>query len=410
MTVNETNLATRCCIVGGGPAGMMLGFLLARAGIEVVVLEKHADFFRDFRGDTIHPSTMQVMHELGLLDDFLKVPHQEVKQIGAVFNNTPIQIADFTHLDVAKPVLGLMPQWDFLKFIQKHASKYPGFRLVMNANVTDIIKENGRVTGVKVETDDGLQEVYASLVVGTDGRRSTVREKAGLNVISSGVPIDILWFRFSRQDSDPEQTVGRFDSGRIMILINRDKYWQCGYIIDKGGYEKIEQKGIIDFRETLAQLSPFLADRINELKSWDDVKLLTVDIDHLEKWYTDGLLCIGDAAHAMSPVGGVGINLAIQDAIAAANILYQPLQQNIVIDAPTLASVQKRREFPTRVIQKLQITIQNGISSRREVENKDKKPPLVFRLLTLFPVLRRIPARVIGIGIRPEHIRTPEMK
>jgi 2-polyprenyl-6-methoxyphenol hydroxylase-like FAD-dependent oxidoreductase len=406
----QTTLTTKCCIVGGGPAGMMLGFLLARAGIEVIVLEKHADFFRDFRGDTIHPSTMQIMHELGLLDDFLKVPHQEVKQIGAVFNNILIQIADFTHLDVAKPVLGLMPQWDFLKFVQKHASKYPGFKLIMNANVTDIIKENGRITGVKVEANDGLKEIYASLVVGTDGRRSTVREKAALNVIQSGVPIDILWFRLSRQESDPEQTVGRFDNGRIMILINREEYWQCGYIIDKGGYAKIQEKGITVFRETLTQLSPFLSNRVEELKSWDDVKLLTVDIDHLEKWHTEGLLCIGDAAHAMSPVGGVGINLAIQDAVAAANILYKPLQQNVVISEGTLASIQKRREFPTKIIQKLQITIQNGISSRREPDNKDKKPPLVFRLLTIFPILRRIPARVIGMGIRPEHVKTPEVK
>jgi len=389
---------------------MMLGFLLARAGIEVIILEKHADFFRDFRGDTIHPSTMQMMHELGLLDDFLTVPHQEVKQLGAVFNNIPIQIADFTHLKVAKPVLGLMPQWDFLKFVQKHASEYPGFTLIMNANVTDIIKENGRVTGVKVDTNDGMQEVYASLVVGTDGRRSTVREKAGLKVISSGVPIDVLWFRFSRQKIDPEQTFGRFDNGRIMILINRDEYWQCGYIIDKGGYEIIQQQGLVRFRETLAQLSPFLANRVDELKSWDDVKLLTVDIDHLEKWYTDGLLCIGDAAHAMSPVGGVGINLAIQDAIATANILCKPLQQNVVIGTKTLALVQKRREFPTKVIQKLQITIQNGISNRRATGNTNKKPPLVFRLLTRFPILQRIPARVIGMGIRPEHVKTPEAK
>ena len=410
MTQNENRLTTKCCIAGGGPAGMMLGFLLARAGIEVIVLEKHADFFRDFRGDTIHPSTMQIMHELGLLDEFLKVPHQEIKQLGVDFNNTHVQIADFTHLKIAKPVLGLMPQWDFLKFVEEHASTYPGFKLIMNANVTDLITENGRVTGVKAETKDGLLEVHAGLVVGTDGRRSIVREKAGLNVISSGVPIDVLWFRFSRQENDPAQTFGRFDRGRIMVLLNRDEYWQCAYIIDKGGYGKIQQRGLIVFRETLAQVSPFLANRVEELRSWDDIKLLTVDIDHLEKWYTDGLLCIGDAAHAMSPIGGVGINLAIQDAVAAANILYKPLQQNVVIGTHILQLVQKRRELPTKFIQKIQVTIQNGIVSRKASANKDKKPPLIMRLLTMFPLLQRLPARAIGLGIRPEHVRTPEVK
>jgi len=387
----------------------MLGFLLARAGIEVIVLEKHADFFRDFRGDTIHPSTLQLIYELGLLDDFLKVPHQEVTHLGAVFNGTPIQIADFTHLNVAKPVLGLMPQWDFLKFLEKHAAKYPGLRLMVNANVTDIIKENGRVAGVQVETANGRQEIYASLVVATDGRHSILREKAMLNVISSGVPIDVLWFRFTRQKSDPAQTFGRFDHGRIMILLNRDTYWQCAYVIDKGGYEKIQQRGMIPFRETLGEVSPFLANRLEELKSWDDIKLLTVDIDHLETWYTDGLLCIGDAAHAMSPIGGVGINLAIQDAVAAANILYKPLSQGKKVGTSTLALVQKRREFPTKVIQRMQIFIQNGIRSRRTGTNRDKKPPLPMRLLNALPFLQRIPARLVGMGVRPEHVRTPEV-
>lgn len=387
---------------------MMLGFLLARAGIEVVVLEKHADFFRDFRGDTIHPSTLQLMHELGLLEEFLKVPHQEMKHLGFDFNNYPIQLADFTHLKIAKPVLALMPQWDFLKFIEQHAVKYAGFKLVMNANVTDLIKENGRVTGVVATTKDGPLEVRGAVVVGTDGRRSTVREKAELKVLSSGVPIDVLWFRITRKETDPPQTFGRFEHGHVMVLLNRDEYWQCAYIIDKGGYDKIQNSGLVAFRETLAEVSPFLADRLEELKSWDDIKLLTVDIDHLERWYTDGLLCIGDAAHAMSPIGGVGINLAIQDAVATANILYQPLLRNEPITNAVLQLVQKRREFPARVIQKLQINIQNNIITHGGKLNEATKPPLVMRIINMIPLLQRLPAKAVGMGVRPEHVRTPE--
>ena len=386
---------------------MMLGFLLARAGIDVVVLEKHADFFRDFRGDTIHPSTFQLMYELGLLDEFLKVPHQEIEKFSAIFNETPIQIANFSHLRVAKPVLGLMPQWDFLKFLQQKAAAYPGFKLVMNAGVTDIIRENGRVTGVCISSVDGLTQVTADIVIAADGRRSILREKAGLKVIASGVPIDVLWFRVSRQDTDPSQMLGRFNYGKMMVMLDRNDYWQCAYIIKKGGYEMILQRGLETFRDDVLQVAPFLAGRLGELKTWDDIKLLSVDIDHLETWYTDGLLCIGDAAHAMSPIGGVGINLAIQDAVATANILYKPLKEKKPISTDLLRLVQKRRTLPTWFIQRLQITIQNTVIKAR-LADKNIKPPLFMRLLKLFPILQRLPARAVGIGIRPEHIHTPD--
>ena len=406
----QQKLKTQCCIAGGGPAGMMLGFLLARAGIEVIVFEKHADFFRDFRGDTIHPSTFQLIYELGLLDEFLKVPHQEVKQLEVVFNCISIQLADFTHLNVAKPVLGLMPQWDFLKFLQTHAAKYPSFKLILEAEVTDIIKQNGRVTGITANTKDGPLQVFGDIVVATDGRSSILRKKAGLKVIPSGVPIDVLWFRVSRQPDDPAQTFGRFDHGRIMVLLNRDEYWQCAYLIDKGIYPQMQQKGLEAFHRELSEVSPFLANRMTELKSWDDIKLLSVDIDHLETWYTDGLLCIGDAAHAMSPIGGVGINLAVQDAVATANILFDPLSRNKIVTTDILRKVQNRRTFPTRVIQRVQIFIQNGIMNRRSLAAKHEKPPLPFRLIKAFPILSRIPAWLIGIGVRPEHVKTPEKK
>jgi len=409
MTDNN-KLTTSCCIVGGGPAGMMLGFLLARGGIDVTVLEKHADFFRDFRGDTIHPSTFEVINEVGLLNEILKVPHQEITEIGGAWNDIPIRLANFTHLKAAKPAIGLMPQWDFLKFIQQQASIYPGFHLLMNADAIDIIRENNRVTGIKAQTENGLLEIRADIVVGTDGRHSIIREKAGLKVITSGVPIDVLWFRLSKKETDPGQIFGRFRRGRLMVMLDRNTYWQCGFIIKKGDYDGIQQKGLPAFRDQLKQTTPFIADRVDELKSWDDIKLLSVAIDHLQKWYTNGLICIGDAAHAMSPVGGVGINLAIQDAVAAANVLYQPLHQKKTIGTDTLQLIQARRTYPTKVTQRLQVAIQSGIFEKRMAAKDDDKPPLIMRLLTKFPILRRIPARLIGIGVRPEHVKTPEVK
>ena len=389
---------------------MMLGFLLARAGIDVIVLEKHADFFRDFRGDTIHPSTFQLMKELGLLDEFLQVPHQEIERFTAVFNHTPLQIADFTHLPGAKKAIGMMPQWDFLKFLQQQASQYSCFKLIMNAEVTDTITENGRVTGVKTSSKDGRSEITAAVVVACDGRHSLLREKAGLKVIRSGVPIDVLWFRVSRQQTDPSQILGRFSSGIIMVMLDRNDYWQCAYLIAKGGYEKIKEKGLEAFGNNITQVAPFLADRVDELKKWEDIKLLSVDIDRLQTWYTEALLCIGDAAHAMSPVGGVGINLAIQDAVATANILYGPLREKKQIDNSMLHRVQKRRTLPTRFIQRLQTTIQNSVFQKRlSATNKTMKPPLFMRLLNAFPLLQRFPAYAVGIGLRPEHIQTPDV-
>lgn len=404
------NFDCDCCIAGGGPAGMLLGFLLARAAIKVIVLEKHKDFFRDFRGDTIHPSTLRIMDELGLLEQFMQVPHQEVKTIYAIFNNQEVQIGDFTHLFNGKTAMALMPQWDFLNFIARQAQAYPGFQLKMEAEVTGLIKRDGRVTGVTVKTPGGELKVKARLVVGCDGRHSDVRQLAGLNVINTGAPIDVLWFRISKHPDDPTQSFGRFLNGALMVLLDRADYWQCAYVIEKGGYETIKQRGLENFRNDLSAVSPFLTNRLNELKSWEDISMLSVAIDHLEKWYTGGLLCIGDSAHAMSPIGGVGINLALQDAVAAANILYPHLKAPGDMDTTVLAQVQKRREFATRVIQRIQVRIQNGLAGLRHKEPAKIKLPLFMRLLNAFPLLRRIPARLVGLGIRPEHVKTPKVK
>ena len=389
---------------------MFLGFLLARGGVKVIVFEKHKDFFRDFRGDTVHPSTFQVMDELGLLDQFLQVPHQEIKELYAVFNNQEVHIVDFSHLPIRKPRVGLMPQWDFLNFIAKQAQAYPAFQLKTEAEVTGLIKQNNRVSGVVVKTTTGELQVNARLVVGCDGRRSDVRRLAGLNVISTGAPIDVLWFRVSKQPDDPGQKFVRFLNGTIMVLLDRNDYWQCAYVIEKDGYKTIQERGMENFRKDVAAVSPFLANRLNELKDWKDISMLSVAIDHLEKWYTGGLVCIGDAAHAMSPIGGVGINLALQDAVAAANILYPYLKNGEEIDNKILQQVQKRREFPTWVIQKIQEMLQNGIASFRHEDPAKIKLPLFIRLLNAVPLLRRIPARLVGLGIRPEHVRTPEVR
>ena len=404
----ENRLTTNCCICGGGPAGMMLGFLLARAGIDVIVLEKHKDFFRDFRGDTIHPSTIALIDELNLLDEFLQVPHQDIKSFTAIYNGIEVGMADFTKLKIKTPVLQLMPQWDFLNFLEKKASAYKGFRLIKEAFVTDLIHNEDRVNGVFAQTPIGSLEIRANIVIGTDGRSSTVRRKANLTVIATGAPIDVLWFRLSRTENDPKQVLGRFDKGRILVQLDRGEYWQCAYVIAKGDFDRIKQEGIVKFRQEINEVAPFISNRTSELQTWDDIKLLSVAIDHLERWYTDGLLCIGDAAHAMSPIGGVGINLAIQDAVAAANILYPHLLRKEFISIKILKKVQKRRAFPSRFIQRLQVAIQKGIITRKTNERKQKSLPLPFRILKTFPYLRRIPARILGIGIRPEHIHTPD--
>lgn len=402
--MSDNTRTVRCCIAGGGPAGMMLGFLLARFGVDVVVLEKHADFLRDFRGDTIHPSTLEIIYELGLLEDFLKLPHEEVAELRGQVFDTEITVADFRYLPTHCRFLMFMPQWDFLNFLADQASRYPNFRLVMNAEVMDLFEDSGNVTGVRVKTQDGTLEVRSDLVVGADGRHSIVREKAGLKVMDLGAPMDVLWFRISRVPQDPPQTMGRFDAGRIFISLNRGNYWQCGYVIPKGQFEELRQLGPEFFREQVIQLAPYLKDRVNELQSWEDVRLLTVRVDRLMQWYRPGLICIGDAAHAMSPIGGVGINLAIQDAVAAANVLAEPLRRgHLSIDH--LNRIQKRREFPTRLTQWVQVVVQRRVIARILTTKKRFKPPFAIWLLAKFPVLRRIPARLVGVGIRPEHIK-----
>ena len=400
---------TRCCIAGGGPAGIMLGYLLAKTGVDVYVLEKHADFLRDFRGDTIHPSTLELMYELGILDEFLKLPRQEVRELSGQVGGDTVTIADFTHVPTHCQFLALMPQWDFLNFIAGKGQHHSGFHLKMRAEVTRVVKENGRVVGVLANTPDGILEIRADLTVGADGRRSVVREHAGLNVINLGAPMDVMWMRLSRRPSDPEQTFGHIEPGRILVMLNRETYWQCAYVIPKGTADTVREKGLAAFREEILRLSPFFGDRVEELRDWKDISLLTVEVDRLSRWSMPGLLCIGDAAHAMSPIGGVGINLAIQDAVATANILGAKLLRG----SPTqteLDQVQKRREFPTRATQRLQVFVQNRIIGRVLATNRAMTLPWFLKLLGRFPSLRRIPARVVGIGFRPEHVKTTPRK
>ena len=398
------DLATRCCIAGGGPAGMMLGFLLARAGIDVVVLEKHADFLRDFRGDTVHPSTMQVLHELGLLDGFLARPHSEVRTLAAKIGEELIQIADFSHLPTQAKFVAFMPQWDFLDFLADQAKRFPTFRLLMETEATDLIHEGDTVVGVTARGPDGALDIRAELVVACDGRHSTLRDAAGFPVIDRGAPMDVLWLRLSKHPSDPGQILGHVDAGRIFIMLDRNDYWQCAFVIPKGGVDEVHARGLEAFRSEITRLEPFLRDRVQELASWDDVKLLSVAVNRLDTWYRPGLLCIGDAAHAMSPVGGVGINLAIQDAVAAANVLV-PRMTRGAATVDDLRAVQSRREWPTRMTQRMQIAIQNRVISNVLRSTATPKPPLAIRMFGRFPALRRLPARIIGMGFRPEHIR-----
>lgn len=406
--MTSQTLRTRVCVVGGGPCGLMLSFLLARAGVDVVVLEKHVDFLRDFRGDTIHPSTLELMHELGLYDEFLTLPHVKAHTVGAFFGDREYAFADFSHLPTRAKFIALMPQWDFLNFLAEKGKRYKSFRLLTRTEATDLIEEGGAIVGVRAKTPDGDVDIRADLVVGCDGRASVVRAKAGLAVEEIGAPMDVLWFGLSKRDGDPGETMGRFNAGQIFILIDRGDYWQCACLIAKGGFDETKRAGMEQFRTIMARNVPFLADRVGELKEWDQIKLLTVAVNRLTRWYRPGLLCIGDAAHAMSPVGGIGVNLAVQDAVATANILAASLRSGPVGEAD-LAKVQERREFPTKMTQRLQVFIQKKIIGHALTTDKPLQAPLPLRLMSKFPLLRRIPARIVGIGVRPEHVHTPEV-
>ena len=406
--MSET-ITTQCCIAGGGPAGVMLGFLLARAGVRVVVLEKHADFFRDFRGDTVHPSTLELMSELGLIDAFLKVPHQKIETLSALVGADRVHMADFRHLPTRCKFIALMPQWDFLNFLAEQARRYPSFDLRMKAEAVDLVQEGGRIVGVAATTPEGPLTIRADLVVACDGRHSTLRDKSGLQSDDFGAPMDVLWFRLSRQPDDGPETFGHIEAGYMMIMIDRGDYWQCAYIIAKGGLDRLKAEGLPAFRSRVLDLSPFLGKRVEELREWSDVKLLSVQVDRLRRWWRPGFLAIGDAAHAMSPIGGVGVNLAVQDAVAAANQLAAPLLTGKTSDED-LQAIQARREFAVKLTQRGQLFIQNRLISKVLSSQERPKAPAMFKLFNLFPILRRIPARLVGLGVRPEHIHTPEAK
>src|SRR5215469_9422328 len=394
---------TTCCVVGGGPAGIMLGYLLARSGVQVTVLEKHADFFRDFRGDTVHPSTLEVMYELRLLDDLLKLPHQELSSVSGVFGDYVFKAADFTHLPTHCKFVALMPQWDFLDFLSGKAKQFPSFQLCLQHEAVDLIHEDGQINGVRAQTPDGPAEIRADLVIGCDGRHSTIRQAAGLEVIERGVPIDVLWFRISRTTTDPEQLLGNFNFGRALVLINRGDYFQIGMLIRKGSFEEMKAQGLEAFREAVRHIAPYLGDRVEELKDWDQIKLLSVQINRLRKWWRPGLLCIGDAAHAMSPAGGVGINLAIQDAVATANLLSDPLRQGNVTQR-LLGCVQRRREFPARMTQAAQANA-HKLFARLFRSAGPLQAPWQLKAILRIPGIPHVIGRAVGVGVRPEHIQ-----
>ena len=399
-------LRGQCAVAGGGPAGLMLGLLLARAGVDVVVLEKHADFLRDFRGDTVHPSTLNILSDLGLLERFLALPHQEVETLTGYVEDEPFVVGDFRRIDAARRFIALVPQWDFLDFIADEAARYPNFRLIREAEVTRLLRRDGTVVGAVARTPEGELLVEADLVVGADGRRSTVRAEAGFEVEALGAPMDVVWFRLPRDESDGSATGGRFSAGGLFVTIYRGDYWQCALVIPKGGAEAMKSEGLGAFHRRIARLAPPLADRAGLIDGWDKVSVLSVAVDRLKRWHAPGVLCIGDAAHAMSPIGGVGINLAIQDAGATANILAAPLRERRVTDAD-LARVQARRVFPTRVIQRLQVTVQNRVVSPVLASTERLKPPFALRLMRAIPALTAIPARIVGIGVRPERVTAP---
>jgi 2-polyprenyl-6-methoxyphenol hydroxylase-like FAD-dependent oxidoreductase len=394
-------LQTRCVIAGGGPAGIMAGYLLARADVPVIVLEKHADFFRDFRGDTIHPSTLELMYELGLLEKFLKQPHHEVRELRAIINGQTVPITDFTKLPTRCKFIAFMPQWDFLNFLSTHAKEFPSFQLLMEHEVIDLTFDQQRVTGVRAKTPRGELEIRADLIIGADGRHSIIQTRAGLERQEFGAPIDVLWMRISKKQDDPQQSFGFFQQGKLLVLLDRGDYWQSGFVIPKGGFDDIKARGLQQLQTDIVSFAGFLRERVAELDDWSKIKLLTVQINRLRDWCRDGLLCIGDSAHAMSPAGGVGINLAIQDAVATANLLGEKLRTGPV-SVDDLRKVQARREWPTRLIQAMQVFIHRRVVTGRTSDRKQSLP-FIFRLLKWFPVLRQLPARFIGIGPRPEH-------
>ena len=398
------NVSAECCVVGGGPAGMMLGLLLARSGVRVTVLEKHNDFLRDFRGDTVHPSTLQILSEIGLFERFDQLKQHQAHDLKIAFGSHMQPFVDFRGL---KPFdyLALVPQWDVLDLLASEGKKFPNFDLRMSTKATGLIEENGMVVGVHAASADGAFDIRANLVVGTDGRHSTLRDAAGLTPIEFGAPMDVLWFRVPRKRDDPDDVFGRVARGHLMVMLNRNDYWQCAFVVPKGDNDILRKKPIESFRDEVSNVAPLLKDRMDALASWDDVKFLEVKVNRLPTWHKPGLLLIGDAAHAMSPVGGVGINLAVQDAVAAANILAPALRGGGKPDDATLARVQARREFPTKLTQGLQMQIQKRVVSRALASTSDiTRLPALFRFLLRFRLVRNIPARVIGYGIRREHV------
>jgi len=399
----HNTLETTCCVVGGGPAGMVLGYLLARSGVNVTVLEKHQDFFRDFRGDTVHPSTLEVLKEIGLLQEFLELPHEEVSSLGVIIGDSKFKVADFTYVPATCKFIALMPQWDFLNFLAGHARTFSTFQLLMQHEVTGLLKQGQGIAGVVARCRDQEVQIRADLVVGCDGRHSLVRAAAGLKVIEYGVPIDVLWFRISRHTGDAEQVLGNVNYGKALILINRSDYFQAGLIIAKGSYDGIKARGLDALRAGIRNIAPYLGDRVNELRDWDQIKILTVQINRMPRWHLPGLICIGDAAHAMSPAGGVGINLAIQDAVAAANLLNAPLLERRVSEA-ALAGVQRRREFPTRVTQAVQLSAHRGLV-RVFDSTGPMHAPWQLRAAVRIPGIQRAVGYAVGIGVRPEHVR-----
>lgn len=400
------DIRCRCLVAGGGPAGLMAGYLLARAGVDVVVLEKHADFNRDFRGDTIHPSTLEVMHELGLLDEFLQIPHQEVREMRGTINGHPVVIGDFSYLRTRCKFIGFMPQWDFLNFLSGKAKQFPTFTLHTQHEAVELIEEAGRVAGVRVKTPDGVREARADLIIGADGRHAVTHHAPGLEKVDLGAPIDVLWMAMSKRPGDPKQSLGFFRHGKLLVFLDRGDYFQVGFVIPKGGFDEIKARGLEGLHHDILQLGPFLSDRIGELDDWSKIKLLTVQIDRLKKWYRPGLICIGDSAHAMSPAGGVGINLALQDAIATANLLANKLKEGPV-SLDDLSLVQRRREWPTRVIQRVQAFIHKNVVTGRTTGGSNDALPFPIKLLQWFPPLRGLPALMIGMGPRPEHVHSP---